>query len=170
MHNASGIHISALRQSPEQASRQVPASRPTHRVLGVYRHPVNGFTLIEILVVLVIMGLLAGMTLPRLYDASRRYEIAAQREAILLEIANLNYRAYTAGQVIELLAQHDQGHTAAYPFALPQHWRLEIPQTIRYSFNGICSGGRITLIDPDNQREDLQLAPPLCRVNRGAND
>lgn len=168
MNNASGIHISILRQSSGQASRQEPPPRPVRMAFSV--HPVNGFTLIEILVVLVIMGLLAGMTLPRLYDASRRYEIAAQRDAILLEITNLNYRAYTAGQAIELLARNDQGNTAAYPFALPQHWRLEIPQAIRYSFNGICSGGRITLIDPDNQREDFQLAPPLCRVNRGANE
>lgn len=170
MNNVLGFHVSTLRQSSGQASRRDTPLRPIRRSFSVFQHPVKGFTLVEILVVLVIMGLLVGMTLPRLYDASQRYEIAAQRAAILLEITNLNYRAYTTGQAIELLARNDKDNTASYPFALPQHWRLEIPQTIRYSFNGICSGGRIILIDPDNQREDLQLIPPLCRVNSGANN
>lgn len=138
--------------------------------LTVHSQKLAGFTLVEILVVLIIVALLAGLTLPRLHGMSRRHEIAAQREAVLSEIANLNYRAYSAGQAIELSARNDKGNAAGYPFSLPPDWRLEIPQTIRYSFNGICSGGRIILIDPDNQREDLRLVPPLCRVNGGANN
>lgn len=149
------------------ALREGSSLRPIQTAIGASRHPA-GFTLVEILVVLVVIALLAGMTLPRLYSMSRRYEIAAQREAILSEIANLNYRAYSTGQAIELPARND--NTDAYPFPIPQGWRLEIPQAIRYNFNGICNGGRIILVDPDNQREDLQLVPPLCRLNSGTSD
>ena len=143
-----------------QAYHQV-CWRPRLNRLGALPF-VQGFTLIEILVVMVIIGLMAGVALPRLSALSQRYEIAAQRQNLLTEIANLGYRAYINGQESKLTSM-----AAPTPHGssldLPPGWKIEAHPPIIYSFNGICAGGRLALVNPDGWREEFQLAAPLCQ-------
>ena len=121
-----------------------------------------GFTLIEILVVMVIIGLMAGVAMPRLFNISQRYEMAAQREALLTAIGTLGYRAYVSGQPIELTTLEAPAAASA-PISIPQGWRVETDAPIHYSFNGLCSGGKITLIAPNKTSEEMQMNPPICK-------
>ncbi len=125
---------------------------------------IHGFTLIEILVVMVIIGLLAGVALPRLSAMSQRYEMAEQRKTLLADIANLGYRSYVTGQALDLTSIAPPAPSTTL-LSLPPGWKIEAQPPIHYSFNGTCSGGKIALINPDGWREEFHLLAPLCQPN-----
>ena len=58
----------------------------------------TGFTLIEIIVVMVIVGLLTSIALPRLVRLYASVENSSQRNAIKDQIEGLGYLAYSAGK------------------------------------------------------------------------
>lgn len=129
----------------------------------------RGFTLVEILVVLVVIGLIAGVAMPNMVKMLQSAERAGQRDTLLSEIAGLGYRAYLTGQPLTLggAPVAGEGGETQPPFQIPQGWQLEIPRPITYNFNGICSGGQIILVSPDERREIFQLEPPRCKIQGG---
>lgn len=130
-----------------------------------------GFTLVEIMVVLVIVGMLTSIALPRLSSLYSSVENASQRSALRGQIEGLGYLAYSTGNAIVLESTDVGGDLSKRsPLQLSQGWRIELAKPVRYSSRGLCSGGKLLIRDPQGGVEAFDLAPPLCRlVESGGN-
>lgn len=129
---------------------------------------VTGFTLLEILVVMMMMGLLAGMVLPRIQNIFTTYELSGQRKGLTITLHGLGYQAYTLGRELRL----EGGHLTSGQenmdslLAMPAGWKIRTNTPIIYAANGICNGGGLDLVDPLGGIEQYQLRSPLCRLER----
>lgn len=128
---------------------------------------VRGFTLLEILVVLTLIGLLSAMVVPNLQKLTGGVERATRRDGLVADIAGLSYRAFSLGQGFELSnAKFGQLLSDGNPVLVPPTgWRVEVEAPVVYNFNGFCGGGRLKIIAPDAQVEQLVLDAPVCRVS-----
>lgn len=118
----------------------------------------GGFTLIEMLTVLVIAGLLAGLAAPGVRRTLQSMERKSQHDLVAGQLVELPYRAWVEGK------SHTLGGTgpAEFKLELPESWRLEAPKPISYAFNGVCGGGVVTLHGPEGWRESWRLEGPRC--------
>ena len=134
------------------------ATCPRNRAAARSRGGFPGFTLLEMLVVLLIVGLLTSLGLPRLQRLAESLERANQRTSLIGQIEGLPYRAYASAREIIL----DGGASPAID--IPANWQIKVAQPVRYSANGVCSGGRVSVRDPDGGEEVFTLKAPLCRI------
>jgi hypothetical protein len=47
---------------------------------------------------------------------------------------------------------------------LPPGWLVSVSAPIRFGFDGLCSGGDVTLRSPDGVTETFRLQAPDCRL------
>lgn len=133
-----------------------------------HRRHASGFTLLELLVVMAVVGLLAAMVAPNLERLFGSVDRSLRRDRLAAEVAGLGYRAYAIGQSFEL-NNTDQGRLLkdGNPLlAVPRGWRVEVPHPIQFGFNGWCSGGDVDLVSPDGVVERMRLRAPDCREQR----
>lgn len=120
----------------------------------------DGYTLVEILIVLALLGLLSAIALPRLYTLFDVTRDSYRREDLLSQVAALGYRAWVDAKPYTLDA--DSLAARALPLEVPDGWQLSAEPPIRFSSDGLCTGGVLSLQDgPRIYR--WQLDPPLCR-------
>ena len=114
-----------------------------------------GFTLLELLVVLGLIGLVSSVTFPGLLRFYNSISRDVEQQEIIAEINSLGRRAWETREPFVL---------AASILDMPTGWRLESASPVRYRDNGICLGGEVRLIHDDVQRKTLFLKPPYCQV------
>ena len=144
---------------------------------SVGRRPSVGFTLLELMVVLTLLGLIAALAAPnlqRLYSSLIR---ATERDLILDQIAELGREAMLRGRDYVLLdtAGLSEGSGPvpplgyeAYPLDVPLGWHVRLEEPLFVRANGVCLGGALTLHHAESAPFRLELRAPYCRIDPGA--
>ena len=170
------IDIFAIPLKPAAVTRVI--SSPALSKPSSVGSNMRGFTLLEMLVVLTVIALLAGIAVPNFMRMMQSFTAATKWSALLNEIDGLSYRAYVQGQPIQLSAA-----TASQLLStLPQGWTISVEtgakapsgigigdnsiagSAISYRENGWCNGGRITFTTDEGARRTVDLAAPRCAV------
>lgn len=111
----------------------------------------NGFTLLEMLVVLAVMGLVAGLVFPAIGQGLAGAEFRTATAGLELEIRRARAEAIGGGRTVplavetggELLRRAPGG-----PFRVPRTMQLQLPQSgLRFFRDGTSTGGDVVLVD-----------------------
>lgn len=120
----------------------------------------RGFSLLEMLVVLVLLGLAAGLVAPSLSRTADRVQAAGDRDEVLRRVQGLPVLARQAGRAF----RWEAGSVLDPPGApWPSGWRVVALTPLELAPNGWCHGAQLQAQGPGLVFR-LEARAPDCRV------
>jgi prepilin-type N-terminal cleavage/methylation domain-containing protein len=116
----------------------------------------RGFTMVELLVTLVLLGLIASIAAPGLESWLRSRQASAMRMALSNELALLPLQANRNGNAITI-SSANQLHTTDL--------QLEFIEPVVVLANGYCQGGQVALKQGRHQVV-YDIIAPFCQLRR----
>ncbi|WP_374602790.1 prepilin-type N-terminal cleavage/methylation domain-containing protein [Arenimonas sp.] len=127
------------------------------------RRPARGFTLLELLVVLVLLGALAALVAPATVRGIDAWRLRVAAQSLEQQVARLPLQARAAGVTLTL------GGELAWPDAVPaielEDARVQWLAPLVVRSNGFCEAGALRLLH-DEARRDYDVLSPDCRLRR----
>lgn len=136
----------------------------------------QGYTLLELLVVMLIFSLLSALVIPRLSTVYHSFQLAYTRDDIIAQIGSLGYQAFQQGQNFKLIryppsapengdSKEKVEEQQILPLELPPDWQIRTETPLFFQANGVCRGGTV-FIHYQEQVFRLLLEPPFCQPRR----
>ena len=150
-----------------------PARRFLPRSAFAVRRRQRGFSLLELLVVVALLGLLATLALPNLQRIYAGAQRSTERDLILEQLGALprlallqrrDYVVHSTGATTESSSEGAPSHVEPYPLDVPEGWRLVFDRPLVVRASGVCLGAELTLSHPDAAAVRAHLQPPYCAV------
>jgi prepilin-type N-terminal cleavage/methylation domain-containing protein len=130
----------------------------------------TGFTLLEMVFVLFVIGLLVGLVAPRIGVQVDRFESKAVREEIEDQIRQLPRRIRLTGRSLELPKNLDVADIGdGQPvLSIPSGWIISFEPPLLLGANGACTESRITLKAPNADEPYIQyrVAELSCELSQ----
>ncbi len=130
---------------------------------------IGGFTLLEMLFVLFVVGLLVSLTVPRFATGYQQREFLAQRADLEDQLRELPRRVRLSAHPLQLpsdLKLPDLGDGSA-PLRLPPGWEIAFDPALQISLLGACSSSRVSLklLSDRALSAEYKLAPISCELS-----
>ncbi|MEM9496249.1 MAG: prepilin-type N-terminal cleavage/methylation domain-containing protein [Pseudomonadota bacterium] len=139
------------------------------------RRRARGFSLIEVLIVLSMIGLVAIVVMPGLQSSLTRAEARAAAIELRTEVARLRAEAWerqiriilvdptaATGEVARDSAAGIVTEQHATITTMPRGWQYKLSAPIIFEPRGVCRGGLARVENASGDGLDLNLAPPFC--------
>jgi prepilin-type N-terminal cleavage/methylation domain-containing protein len=122
-----------------------------------------GFTLIEILLVMAILGLMLSVTLPISYDLYKSYKASLRAEEVMVFVSTLKRESFLYNERKILTSENGVMRVNGEEKVIPET-QIRIDPPIEFYKNGTTSGGILTLVT-GNQVYEVQIQAPLGNLS-----
>ena len=130
---------------------------------GARRIASIGFSLLEMLVVLVLISVMTALVAPRLHGTVQAIATSGERAEVTRQVERLPLLARQQGRPIEVEAGGDV--TAVSP-DFPDGWKVQPITALNIARNGVCTAASLR-VEGRGMVEEWSLGSPDCKVGHG---
>lgn len=124
---------------------------------------IKGFSLLELLVILLIMGLLAGVTFPQIGKIQQSNIFNIEKKQLISVFESLPYFASLNALELEISTIPTGNKVLDDYLKIPTGWSIKVEQKIIVKANGFCAGGKFVAFK-ESRNVRMDLLSPMCKI------